>query len=133
MNSIILSAFARFFFILMFVVSLYILYRGHNEPGGGFVGGLMAAAGFAVLALAHGIERARSTLKVSPILLIGIGLIATIASGLPGLFLQGSFLEHQWAVFGGFHIGTTLLFDLGVYLVVLGGIFALILRFYEGM
>lgn len=133
MNSIILSAFARIFFLLMFAVSLYILYRGHNEPGGGFVGGLMAAAGFAVLALADGIERARSALKVSPVLVIGIGLIATITSGLPGLFLDGSFLAHQWTVLGNLAVGTTLLFDLGVYLVVLGGIFALILRFYEGL
>lgn len=133
MNSIIFSAVARIFFVLMFAVSLYILYRGHNEPGGGFVGGLMAAAGFAILAMAEGIEDARRALRLSPVVVMGIGLVAATVSGLPGLFLDGSFLTHQWAVLGDFHIGTTLLFDIGVYLVVLGGILALILRFYEGL
>jgi multicomponent Na+:H+ antiporter subunit B len=133
MNSVVLSATARLFFWLMLVVSLYILYRGHNEPGGGFVGGLMAAAGFAILALADGIHAARRALKIDPIVVIGLGIVAAILSGVPGLLLDGSYLTHQWAVFGDFHIGTTLLFDIGVYLVVLGGILALVLRFYEGL
>ena len=133
MNSIIFSALARLFFILMLVVSLYILYRGHNEPGGGFVGGLVAACGFAILALAEGIQPARSALRIEPMVLMGIGLVAAIASGVPGLLVDGSFLTHQWFHSGEFHIGTTLLFDIGVYCAVLGGVFAITLRFYEGM
>lgn len=117
----------------MLVVSLYVLYRGHNEPGGGFVGGLLAAAGFATLALSQGIEAARRALRIEPMVLLGVGILAAVASGLPGLLLDGSFLTHQWAVFGDFHLGTTLLFDIGVYLVVLGGILSLVLRFYEGL
>ncbi len=49
MNSLIFAAFSRIIFGVMLVVSVYVLYRGHNEPGGGFVGGLIAAAGFATL------------------------------------------------------------------------------------
>lgn len=131
MNSLILSAFSRFLFALMLVVSLYILYRGHNDPGGGFVGGLMAAAGFAILALADGVQAARRMVRVHPVALMGAGLVLALLSGLPGLVNRGSFLAHWWFHAGDFHSGTALAFDIGVYLAVLGGILALILRFYE--
>lgn len=133
MNSLIFAAFSRILFGVMLVVSVYVLYRGHNEPGGGFVGGLIAAAGFATLALARGVEVARATLRFEPMTVIGFGILAALLSGLPGLRLDGSFLTHQWLVLGNFHLGTTLLFDIGVYLVVLGGILSLILRFYEDL
>lgn len=133
MNSLIFAAFSRILFGVMLVVSFYVLYRGHNEPGGGFVGGLIAAAGFATLALARGVEVARATLRFEPMTVIGFGILAALLSGLPGLWLDGSFLTHQWLVLGNFHLGTTLLFDIGVYLVVLGGILSLILRFYEDL
>jgi len=133
MNSLIFAAFSRILFGVMLVVSVYVLYRGHNEPGGGFVGGLIAAAGFATLALARGVEVARATLRFEPMTVIGFGILAALLSGLPGLWLDGSLLTHQWLVLGNFHLGTTLLFDIGVYLVVLGGILSLILRFYEDL
>jgi len=133
MNSLIFAAFSRILFDVMLVVSVYVLYRGHNEPGGGFVGGLIAAAGFATLALARGVEVARATLRFEPMTVIGFGILAALLSGLPGLWLDGSFLTHQWLVLGNFHLCTTLLFDIGVYLVVLGGILSLILRFYEDL
>jgi len=133
MNSLIFAAFSRILFGVMLVVSVYVLYRGHNEPGGGFVGGLIAAAGFATLALARGVEVARATLRFEPMTVIGFGILAALLSGLPGLWLDGSFLTHQWLVLGNFHLGTTLLFDIGVYLVVLGGILSLILLFYEDL
>ncbi len=133
MNSLIFAAFSRILFGVMLVVSVYVLYRGHNEPGGGFVGGLIAAAGFATLALARGVEVARATLRFEPMTVIGFGILAALLSGLPGLWLDGSFLTRHWWVLGNFHLGTTLLFDIGVYLVVLGGILSLILRFYEDL
>ena len=132
MHSVILSAFSRLLFAVMIVVSLYILYRGHNEPGGGFVGGLIAASGFAIVALADGSRAARRLLGVDPTVLMGVGLGCSLASGLPGLVLDGAYLSHQWITLGGIGIGTTLLFDVGVYIVVLGGVLSLILRFYEG-
>jgi len=133
MSSIIFSAVARMLFGLMLVVSLFVFYRGHNEPGGGFVGGLIAACGFAVLALAHGVDRARAALRIHPMVLVGIGAFLTVASGLPGLILDGSFLAHQWTTIAGIGLGTTLVFDAGVYLVVLGGVLGFVIRFYEGI
>jgi multicomponent Na+:H+ antiporter subunit B len=132
MRSLIFAAFSRILFGIMVAVSLYILYRGHNEPGGGFVGGLVAASGFAIVALAEGAGAARRLLRVEPMILLGAGLLFAIGSGLPGLALDGSFLAHQWIALGGLDVGTPIAFDLGVYLVVLGGVLSLILRFYEG-
>ena len=131
MNSLVLSAFARGLFWLMIAVSLFILYRGHNEPGGGFVGGLVAASGFAILALAEGVGRVRRAFRFHPVSVMGAGLVLALLSGVPGLLLHGSFLTHWWWHAGSFHTGTALLFDIGVYLVVVGGVLALVLRFYE--
>jgi multicomponent Na+:H+ antiporter subunit B len=132
MRSVIFAAFSRILFGVMMAVSFYIFYRGHNEPGGGFVGGLVAASGFAIVALAEGAGAARRLLRVEPMILLGTGLLFAIASGVPGLLLDGSFLAHQWTTLAGLAVGTPMAFDLGVYLVVLGGVLSLILRFYEG-
>jgi multicomponent Na+:H+ antiporter subunit A len=119
---------SRLFFWLLTVLSVLILLRGHNEIGGGFVGGLTAALAFALISLADGTDRARAMLRVHPMALAGGGLFVAIVSGLPGLFRHGDFLRHLWFELDvlGVHIkqGTTLLFDLGVYLVVLGAVLA---------
>ena len=119
---------SRLFFWLLAVLSVLILLRGHNEIGGGFVGGLTAALAFALVSLADGTDRARAMLRVHPISLAGGGLFLAIASGLPGLFLHGDFLRHLWFELDVFGLqikqGTTLLFDSGVYLVVLGAVLA---------
>jgi multicomponent Na+:H+ antiporter subunit A len=124
----ILTITSPIFFWLLLVLSVAILLRGHNAIGGGFVGGLTAALAFAVISLAHGVERARTTLRVHPLSLVGGGLLLALASGMPGLVIYGDFLRHVWLeadVFG-IHVkqGTALLFDLGVYTVVLGGVLA---------
>jgi|SRR5690554_1675214 len=131
MNSLILSRMAQLLFWLIGLLSLYVLYRGHDLPGGGFVGGLMATMAVAIIALADGIPAARQRIRSGPLSLIAAGMLAALASGLPGLFTAGSFLKHAWLQFpNGFKIGTPLLFDVGVYLVVLGGGLAIIFRFY---
>lgn len=132
MNSLILSRMAGLIFWLLGLLSLYVLYRGHDMPGGGFVGGLMGAMAIAIIALADGIPAARARLRVQPLSLIAAGMIAALVSGLPGFVAGGQFLVHQWVEFpGGFKLGTTLLFDIGVYLVVLGGVLAIIFRLYD--
>lgn len=132
MNSLIFSASARILFVLMFAASIFILWRGHDEPGGGFVGGLVAAMALAVVALAEGVPRARSLLRIHPMSLAGLGVFLGFISGIPGVFVDGSYLAHQWVFFpNGFKLGTTMVFDIGVYLVVLGGMLALVFRLYE--
>ena len=132
MNSVIFSAMAKVFFWVMLLFSILILMRGHDQPGGGFVGGLVAAMAVGVIALADGVGAARRRLVIHPVILIGIGVVSAIVSGLQGLFLDTGFLSHQWLIFeNGFKLGTTMLFDLGVYFVVLGGMLSLIFRLYE--
>ena len=124
----ILAVTSPIFFWLLLALSVVVLLRGHNEIGGGFVGGLTAALAFAIVSLADGVERARARLRLHPLSLAGGGLLLALASGLPGLLLHGDFLRHVWfeADVLGLHVkqGTTLLFDLGVYAAVLGAVLA---------
>ena len=87
---------------------------------------LVDALAFAVVALAHGVERARRRLRWHPVALAGAGLLLAVASGLPGLAASGDFLRHVWLdteVLGvPIKQGSALLFDLGVYMAVLGSV-----------
>ncbi|MEO5819664.1 MAG: Na+/H+ antiporter subunit B [Vicinamibacteraceae bacterium] len=104
---------------LLLLFSVFLLLRGHNEPGGGFVGGLVAAAAFALYGLAYGVERAQQALFVEPLTLLGAGLLIAFASGLPALLRGQPFLTAQWLA-GPVAFGSPVVFDLGVYLVVTG-------------
>ena len=119
---------APVFYWLLLALSVVVLLRGHNEIGGGFVGGLTGALAFAIVALAHGVNRARDQLRVHPLALAGAGLLLAVMSGLPGLLVWGDYLRHVWIELNllGIQVkqGTTLLFDLGVYLAVLGTVLA---------
>lgn len=136
MSSIILNALARMFFVAMLVFSVFILLRGHDEPGGGFIGGLAAAAAYTVVTLAFGADKAQRWLILHPVVLMGTGLFCAILSGLPPLIGDfGGFLYHLWwegqIWFLELKLGTTLLFDIGVYLVVVGGVLSILFRMYE--
>jgi multicomponent Na+:H+ antiporter subunit B len=121
--SLILATTARLLLPLLLSLSVFLLLRGHNDPGGGFVGGLVAAAGFALYALAFDVATARTVLRVDPGRLSAVGLGVALASGSIGLlagrpFLTGLWYERAFPVIG--KLGTPLLFDVGVYMVVLG-------------
>lgn len=123
MLSIILSTASRYLLPLMLIFSFFLLLRGHNEPGGGFVGGLVAAAAYALYLIANGLEEAKKLLKVEPIKLIAVGLFIAFASGLMSIlsgrdFMTGIWVKNEFPVIG--KVGTPLLFDLGVYFLVLG-------------
>jgi multicomponent Na+:H+ antiporter subunit B len=122
-DSLILRTAARLLLVLLLVSSIFILIRGHNDPGGGFIGGLLAAGGVAIYQLACGVRRARRLLRVDPRMLAGIGLLVAIAGGAAALFdgqplLTGLWLER--VVPGVGKLGTPLLFDIGVFLLVAG-------------
>lgn len=122
--SLILRTSAPALLWLPVAVSLYVLLRGHNEPGGGFLGGLVAAAGVLFYTVARGGDEARRVLLVPPITIAAAGVLIAGASGLPALFQgAGAYLTHLWAMepFGiALPVGTTLIFDIGVYLTVVG-------------
>ena len=137
MNSLILNAATRVLVALMLLFSVYMLLRGHNEPGGGFIGGLIAAIGFALYAIAHGSAAARRVLRIEPNTIamtgLGIALLAGLVSALAG---DDLFTGQWWFVGGGegekgLPISTVLVFDIGVYLVVIGAVLALVLALEE--
>jgi len=116
---------------LLAVVSLVLLWRGHNLPGGGFIGGLVAASATVLLALAFGVERARAVLRVPPVAMLAIGLAVAAAAGVVGLVQGEAFLTGNWVFPGGLALGTPLLFDVGVFLTVLGAVLHMLLRLIE--
>ena len=122
-RSVILVTSIRYLLPLLLLFSFFLLLRGHNEPGGGFVGGLTAAAAIALYALAFGSAQARRILGVDLRTLLAIGLTCAISAGLLGLAAGAPFLTGLWdtrsvPVVG--KLGTPFLFDVGVYLVVIG-------------
>jgi multicomponent Na+:H+ antiporter subunit B len=110
--------------------AVFLLLRGHNEPGGGFVGGLVASAAFALYAIAFGVQRARQALLVNPLTLLGGGLLVALVSGLPASLRGQPYLTAVWP-FGPLPIGTPVLFDVGVCLVVTGVVLMMIFTLAE--
>jgi multicomponent Na+:H+ antiporter subunit B len=124
-NSIILRTATRFILPLMLLFSIVILLQGHNKPGGGFIGGLLAAAAYSLHALAFDPATTRRMIGIDLRSLIGLGLVVALVSGLIPLAMGRPFMTGVWTTInlgGGepLKVGTPLLFDLGVYSVVLG-------------
>lgn len=123
MNSIILATVSRLLTGLLLVFSVFLLLRGHNLPGGGFSGGLVAASAFVLYAFASGFPAARRVLVVPPRVIMGFGLVISVISGLAANAVGLPFLTGLWdktplPVVG--KLGTPLFFDVGVYFAVLG-------------
>lgn len=133
LDSAILSFAARYLLPLLLLFSVFILFRGHNKPGGGFVGGLVAAAGFALYTLAQGVERARAVLPAAPRALIALGLFVAVGSALASLAFGAEFMQGVWSkaeLPGIGKLGTPLFFDIGVYIVVLGVVVNVVFTFF---
>lgn len=126
MISILLQISARYIMIFQIALSVFFLLRGHNHPGGGFVGGLLIASAFVLYAFAYGVKQAQKIMKARPDILIAFGLGLALISGLISAFAQQPFLTAWWfgslsvPGIGKLGIGTPFLFDIGVYLVVFG-------------
>lgn len=134
--SLILQTATRFLLPLLLLFSFFLLLRGHNSPGGGFVGGLVAAAAFALYALAFDVTAARQLLRIDPRQLIAIGLLVALGSGVVAWLARQPFMTGQWFSLtlpgvGPVHLGTPLFFDMGVYLVVVGVTLTIILALAE--
>lgn len=136
MSSLILRAATRVLAPMMLMLSLFLLWRGHNLPGGGFIGGLVATSAIALQGIAFGPEAARRTLVLPPAVLAAVGLVAAILATLPaGLaelpFFTGLWLKLDLGDGAILPLSTPLLFDIGVFLVVIGGVAAILLALEE--
>lgn len=135
MKSLILTTATRYLLPLILLFSVFILLRGHHNPGGGFIGGLVASTGFALYGFAYGMPEARHMLLFDPLKLIGVGLLTAVTSGfLSPLFNQGPFMTSIWGttVYPGIgKLGTPVMFDIGVYITVIGVTMLIILTLSE--
>lgn len=137
MNSVILRAGTKYLAGLLLLFSVYMLLRGHNEPGGGFIGGLIGAVGLILYAIAWGTKDARAALRIQPETIAMLGLAFALGAGLSAAFFLDIFFTGQWLFIGatetdkGLPLSTVLVFDVGVYLAVFGSILALVFALEE--
>jgi multicomponent Na+:H+ antiporter subunit B len=135
-NTLILHTAALFIMPLQLMFSLFLLLRGHDEPGGGFIGGLVAASAFVLYAFAFGATATRRILRVDPRDLLSAGLLFALASTIPA-FLAGQpmLTAHWWELpLPGdtyLKLSTVLIFDIGVYAAVLGTIMTFVISLME--
>jgi multicomponent Na+:H+ antiporter subunit A len=133
-RSLLLDTTVRLVFDSVLVLSIYLLFAGHNQPGGGFVGGLVAAAGIALRYVAGGIDAVRSTFRLQPWTVLAIGLALAATTALVPLLAGDAPLDNAkvaWdlPLLGSVKATSAVIFDSGVYLVVIG----LVLMVFEAL
>ncbi len=136
MSSMILCTATRFLLPLLLLFSFFLLMRGHNEPGGGFTGGLVAAAAFVLYRFAFGVAEVNRVLPFDPRVLMGAGLLVALCSGVLALFAGQPLMTGLWNELhipgvGEVPLGTPLIFDVGVYMAVMGVTLSIILPLAE--
>lgn len=131
MNSLIFRTIAPLLVAVMLVFSVFVMLRGHNEPGGGFIGGLIAASALAIYGMAMGTAAARTALKLHPLAYAGFGVALAGLAGVLSILFDVPFLTGLWTIFAfdevEVAISTPMVFDIGVYFVVFGTISAVAL------
>lgn len=135
-RSVIVDTVIRIVFHSALVLSMYLLFAGHNQPGGGFVGGLVASAAFALVYVAGGYEDVRSLSRLRPWTVLGSGLlVAALTAFIPLLTGDPVLDSGHWGedlpALGHVDVGSALLFDIGVYGVVVGLVLMVIEAFGE--
>ncbi|MFY1597892.1 Na+/H+ antiporter subunit A [Micromonospora sp. WMMD737] len=124
-QSVILQVVTRLLFHAIVLFSIYLLFSGHNAPGGGFAAGLVAGLALAVRYLAGGRTELNGAAPVDAGAVLGAGLFVAVGTGvaamlLGGEFLQSALLDLHLPVLGHVHFVTSVFFDVGVYLIVVG-------------
>ena len=125
MNTVILQIAQRFVRGLLLLFAVIVLLRGHNHPGGGFIGGLLAGMSIVLKGFAFDTDSVRANLKMSPLAYIATGLLIIVISFLPSIIAGEEFMKGLWLIiplpFGNeLKLGTPLIFDIGVFFAVIG-------------
>jgi multicomponent Na+:H+ antiporter subunit B len=134
MNSIILKIAARYLLPLLLLFSIFVLLRGHYLPGGGFVGGLVASIAILLHAFSEGFQKVKKQMRFHPGFLMPFGLSISLISGIIPMFYGDAFMTGLWypdkvAVIGS--LGSSLFFDIGVFIVVIGATLTIIMTIAE--
>lgn len=135
MNTVIFRTVAPYLASLMVLFSIFVLLRGHNEPGGGFIGGLIAASALAIYGIACGVAPVRRAIYFHPLQIAAFGLFLAGTAGLLSLPGGVPFMTGLWVFphIGGVELAlsTPMMFDIGVYCVVVGAITSIALALEE--
>ncbi len=132
-GSLILQTAARALLPLLLLLSIFLLLRGHDLPGGGFIAGLVAASAFALYVFAYDAATSRRLLAVDPRSMMGVGLLLGSLAGIPAMLRGEAYLAAVWwdVRLGPISLNTPLIFDIGVYLVVIGTVVTIVLALAE--
>lgn len=135
-NEVMLHTVTRIVTFIILSFSVYLFFAGHNDPGGGFIGGLMTASAFLLLYLAFDMDSMKKALPFNFTALIAIGLLLAIFTGVSSMLAGDPFLTQyfdyfQLPILGETELTTALPFDLGIYLVVIGIALTIILTIAE--
>lgn len=131
-RSLIVDVSVRLLYPSIIVLSLYFLFAGHNQPGGGFVGGLAAAGAISLRYVSGGVNAVRRSFRLQPWTILGSGLALSVGTAIFPMLLGGAILEHgtlklDWPLLGEIKATSALPFDIGVYALVVG----LVLMIFE--
>ncbi len=137
MISLILHRVTRVIIHILFIFSIFLLLKGHNEPGGGFIAGLMASVSIVLVYLTYDIETVKRFMPISYPAMIALGLFFATGMGLGGVVLGYPFLTQTFDYFqiplvGEIELATALIFDIGVFLTVVGATLLIISSIGEG-
>ena len=135
-NDMMIQTITRIVTLIILAFSVYLFLAGHNNPGGGFIGGLMTASALLLLYLTFDIKKIKREIPIYFTSLIGIGLLTAVGTGIATMLFDYPFLTHFFDYFdvpilGEIELTTAVAFDLGVYLVVVGIALTIILTIAE--
>lgn len=124
-NDVILQFTTKIIFFIIFFFSIHLFLVGHYTPGGGFVGGLVSSCAIVLLLLAYDIQTVKNILPFNYIYVIGVGLLLALGTATISMLFGKPFFTHFFDYFylpliGKQSLHTAMLFDTGVYLVVVG-------------
>lgn len=130
-NDVILQTTAKVVFFIIFLFSIHIFFAGHYAPGGGFVGGLLTTGAILLLLLAFDIRTIQQILPFNFTIVTAIGLVLALSTAAGSIFFNVPFFTHAFSdfdlpLFGKTSLHTAMLFDSGVYLVVVGSAITII-------
>jgi len=132
-RDVLLPILARLLLPLALVLALYLMLRGHNAPGGGFVGGLLTAVALLLQYIAHGRRWSAARLRLTYLRWAGAGVLLALATGVASWiyaapFLTSAVLHWQVPLLGEVELASALVFDAGVYAVVVGVVLLILSR-----
>ncbi len=135
-DSVFLQFIAKLMMPVLIMFSLFLLLRGHNEPGGGFVGGLVGSGSIVLMVMAYGPDEVRRRLHIDFLRAMLYGIFLAVIAGVIGLISGGAFLQSSWRdvviqSIGQLDFGTPMLFDIGVYIAVFGVTVSIVMNMAE--